>query len=100
MKKVYEFSAKIWLYPGGQGAWRFITVPKTLSAKIKETYGEKARGWGSLKVSACIGKTTWETSIFPERKSATYLLPVKSAVRVKEGVDTGDSVSVRLTIRT
>lgn len=100
MKQAHQFNAKIWLYPGGQGAWRFITVPKTLSAKIKETYGEKARGWGSLKVSARIGETVWETSIFPERKSATYLLPVKSAVRIKEGIDTGDSVSVRLTIRT
>jgi hypothetical protein len=55
------------------------------------------RGFGSIRVRAQIGKTGWSTSIFPV-KDGTYLLPVKATVRQKEGIEIGDSVSVRLTL--
>lgn len=93
-----KFKAKVWLYPGGTAAWHFITVPKTISLEIKNKFGKNARGWGSLPVSVTIGKTTWKTSIFPDRKSDTYLLPVKKEIRAKESLDAGDSVSVSLTV--
>ncbi len=45
-------------------------------------------------MEAKIGKTNWRTSIFPDSKSGTYLLPVKATVRRVEGIDDGDTVSV------
>lgn len=95
----YAFSAEVWLYPGAVAPWHFITVPKKLSAEIKAKHGKSARGWGSLLIAATIRKSTWKTSIFPDKKSAAYLLPVKAEVRKKEGMRAGNRVKVGLSIR-
>lgn len=95
----YSFKAKLWIYPGGNAAWHFITVPKAEAEKIKKKYGKNARGWGSLPVKATIGKTVWTTSIFPDGKAGTYLLPVKALVRRAEGVFEGEILSVSLRIQ-
>ncbi len=91
-----KFSAKLWIYPG-DAAWHFITVPKKDSEKVRVVAQKVKRGWGSVKVRAKIGRTTFDTSVFPDSRSGTYLLPVKVAVRRKEGIDSGDLVHVGLT---
>jgi len=52
-----------------------------------------ARGFGSVRVRATIGTSTWTTSIFPDSQ-AGYVLPVKRAVRVAEALDVGDVAMV------
>jgi hypothetical protein len=89
---------RVWLYPG-MAAWRFLSLPKTQSAKIKKLFGGDARGWGSLPVIATIGKTTWKTSIFPEKESTTYLLPLKVDVRKKENIKDGSEISFAIEIK-
>jgi hypothetical protein len=89
----------LWLYPGEWGAWHFVTVPQKVSAEIKAKHGKAARGWGSLRVTAVVGKASWDTSIFPDRKRGAYLLPVKADVRKKAGVRAGDVVRVGLALR-
>ena len=98
MKSNFTFKTKIWLYPGAQAAWHFVSLPKELAAEIKSGFGKSARGWGSLRVEVTIGKTTWKTSIFPDKKSGTYLLPLKADMRKREGVKAGDEVSVHIKI--
>lgn len=97
--EAFEFRAKVWLYPG-EAAWHFITVPKGLSKEIKLEFGAMARGWGSLPVSVQIGGSKWITSIFPDSKSNTYLLPVKSEIRKREKIVLGDNLQIGLTILT
>ena len=58
---------------------------------------EKRAGFGSVRVQATIGQTTWATSIFPDTKSSSYLLPVKAAVRREAGIEEGDAVAARIT---
>jgi len=53
----YNFHAKVWLYPG-LAAWHFVTVPKKDSGMIKKLFGDIAAGFGSLPVTATIGKTS------------------------------------------
>jgi hypothetical protein len=58
-----------------------------------------ARGFGSLRVRATIGETTWETSVFPQGSATaapSWLLPVKAAVRKAEGLAEGDEVDLAL----
>ncbi|MFM2414803.1 MAG: hypothetical protein RI911_496 [Candidatus Parcubacteria bacterium] len=107
MKTKYTFSAKIWLWKGdAPAAWHFITVPKEISAEIKQVMtapgknGKKPlrRGWGSVKVEAKIGKTTWTTSIFPATMAGGYLLPVKLSVRQAEGLYMEQVVKVALNL--
>lgn len=98
-KKTFTLKTKLWLYPGESASWHFLTLPKKESAFIKDAFGANSRGWGSLPVTVTIGKTTWETSIFPDRKSGTYLLPVKASVRKAEGLFVDDTISYRVKIR-
>lgn len=91
------FTAKLWVY-SGKSAWFFVTLPKTASEQIKFFTNHKRRGWGSVRVKATIGETSWNTSIFPDSKAGAYLLPVKAEVRKKEKIAAGGSVSVRIRI--
>lgn len=97
-KAMYKVRSKIWLYPGMAG-WHFLTIPKKQSEEIKKVYGEKKRGWGSLPIQVTLGKTSWKTSIFPDKKSGTYLLPLKADIRKKEGVAHGDTINFVIDIR-
>jgi hypothetical protein len=93
---IFSFTEELWLYPGESANWHFVSVPKDLSTEIKNKFGKNARGWGSLPVEVTIGESRWRTSIFPEKKSGTYLLPVKANVRAKEGLHAGMKVEVRI----
>jgi hypothetical protein len=55
-------------------------------------------GWGSVPVTVTIGTTTWKTSIFPDKESGGYLLPLKADVRKKEHIAADSSVALRLEI--
>jgi len=89
--------SKLWLYPG-LGGWHFITLPQKQAKTIKALAGARRHGWGAVPVTVTIGRTTWKTSIFPEKKSASYVLPVKAGVRKKEKLDEGDVVAFTLEI--
>lgn len=93
----FEFKAKVWLY-SGQAAWHFASLPKGLSADLKKWFGEEARGWGSLPVEVELGKSKWKTSIFPDSKTKTYLLPLKAAVRKIENVTASSTYSFSIQI--
>lgn len=80
------------------GAWRFLHVNKKVSDEIKKKYAGKAVGFGSIRVIVKVGKTTWNTSIFPDKKSGTYLLPTKASVRKSEGILDDEPVSFTMTI--
>lgn len=93
----YQFAAKLWLYPG-EGAWHFITLPQDISDEIKMITSEIKRGFGSVKVEVTIGKSTWQTSIFPDSKSSSYILPVKKDVRTTNNLQEDHLVEVKLEI--
>jgi len=97
--KTYKVSGKVWLYPGESANWHFFTIPKKESSEIKGTYKGLTKGWGSLPVEVTIGKTTWKTSIFPDSKSGTFILPIKALVRKKEEVYEGDSCTVSFVVQ-
>lgn len=93
----YEFEAEVWLYQG-KGAWHFVTTPAEVTAGLNAIRGPKSRGWGSLRVAATIGATTWRTSLFPDSKRAGFLLPIKAEVRAREGLGDGDQVAVSVEV--
>lgn len=93
----YKMKGKVWLYPGMVG-WHFISVDKKESAVIMELFGNKKRGFGSVPVKVTVGETNWRTSIFPDRKSGTYLLPIKASVREKENIEAEKTISYSIKI--
>lgn len=95
-KEHYTFTASVFLYPGETAAWHFLGVPKAIGQKIKALQVAGRRGFGSVRVRATISGTTWDTSIFPDKYSGSYLLPLKALVRKRERVMANDSVACTL----
>jgi hypothetical protein len=89
-----RFSAVLWRGEA-QEAWFFVTVPAEPSALIRER-PRPPRGFGSVRVRATIGSTTWQTSVFPDSTRGAYVLPVKKAVRRAEDHEEGDPAAVVL----
>lgn len=90
----FTFTSDLWRWPA-QDAWRFVTLPEELSETLRLTSGPP-RGFGSVRVLATVGATTWRTSVFPDSHTQCYVLPMKRAVRTAEGLEDGDPVTVTL----
>jgi hypothetical protein len=91
----YRFRAELWVYPG-QNPWYFVTLPFDQADEIDEITSATStqRGFGSVRVRVTVGATTWNTSVFPDTRSKSYVLPVKKQVRTAEGLVEGGFVDV------
>ena len=92
----FEFTGDLWSWRG-PAPYHFVSVPEEVSADLRALSPLVSYGWGVIPVTARIGDTEWETSLFP--KERRYALPVKDAVRHAEGLAIGDVVTVELVIR-
>lgn len=92
-KKRFIVKGKVWVYPG-LGGWHFVYVDKKFSEKLKKEKTTNRVGFSFVKIKARLGKTEWNTSLFPT-KEGPYLLSIKASVRKKEAVYDGDDVTVR-----
>lgn len=90
------FDAELWIYPGDAG-WHFVTLPIDVSDEIRDRTPPR-RGFGSVRVEATVGEVTWKTSLFPQSKSGSFVLPVKKDVRRRNDLEPGDVARVQLTI--
>lgn len=100
----FDFNAKLWLYPG-KVSWVFITLPQDVADGIRffsgggsDTQVKKRRGFGAVKVSVQIGQTRWATSVFPDKASGSYFLPIKAAVRRAEDLTPDACADVSLSL--
>ncbi len=93
----FEFTAPLWLWSGGSGtSWHFLTLPFDLTDEIDELCAETKKGFGSVRVTATIGHTSFTTSIFPSKEQESFILPVKAQVRKAEALAAGTACSVTL----
>ena len=87
-------TAPIWLWSEGKGSWHFLTVPAEEAVEIRaHSFGNRRRGFGSVRVEATINGVSWRTSVFPQ-KSGGYILPIKADVRRRAGISADDQVTV------
>ncbi|MHA7134115.1 DUF1905 domain-containing protein [Oerskovia turbata] len=89
----YEFEAELWRWAARTDSWVFISLPLDVSDEIADSPLPPA-GFGSVKVEVTLGGSRWSTSIFPDSGRKTFVLPVKAAVRRREGVEIGDVVRI------
>lgn len=89
-----RFDAEIYEWQARRN-WFFVDVPPEPSADIGDR-PRMPRGFGAVRVTATVGATTWSTSIFPSGE--VYVLPLKRAVLVAEGIGEGDAIEVRLDV--
>lgn len=90
-----EFSGEVWWWRG-PAPHHFVRVPDEDAAQIDEVAAAVTYGWGMIPVSVRLGGSTWSTSLWP--KDGGYIVPLKAAVRRREGVAVGDRVAIALVI--
>jgi hypothetical protein len=91
----FTFDAELWLWDARRtDTWTFVSLPADLADDVLDRAGPVSRGFGSLRVEVAVGGTVWRTSIFPDSRARTYVLPVKRAIREAESLAPGDRVSV------
>ena len=96
----YVFDAQLWVWDARKDdTWTFVSLPPGDSDEIRELAGGVAGGFGSVRVTVTIGATTWQTSIFPDKASGVFTLPVKKAVRTAERLTPGDTARVTVALR-
>ena len=94
MGETYRFRSRVYRWSErSTDSWYFVDVPEEQSDDIRDR-PRMPRGFGSVRVEATIGDTTWRTSIFPGGER--YALPLKKAVRAAEGIEPDDDVEVRI----
>ena len=87
---------------GERGTYHLVTFTGA-EAKALETHAVierlehgRARGFGSVKVTACIGSTQWRTSVFPQASRSQRVLLVSKKVQRAEGLAPRAAVDVDL----
>ncbi|HET8614324.1 MAG TPA: DUF1905 domain-containing protein [Actinomycetales bacterium] len=90
----WTFSAELWDWDATEATSTFLATPPEVDEEIRMT-GGPPRGFGSVRVEATIGSSTWRTSVFPSTEHG-FVLPVKKAVRTREGIEAGDVAEVTL----
>lgn len=95
MTGAFTFDATVWEHDG-DAAWHFVSLPEDVADEIAERSAGRTRGFGSVRVEVTIGASTWRTSLFPDGRRGTYVLPVKRAIRTAEGLADGSRASVSL----
>lgn len=93
----FSFTAEVWEHEGS-GAWHFVSLSEADADDIDEMFGHRAGGFGAVRVEVKIGRTTWLTSIFPDRKRGTYVLPLKKPVRLAEGLRAGEAAHIEIDV--
>lgn len=57
----------------------------------------RRRGFGSVKVTASIGDTSWNSSVFPQDKQSSWILLVSKKVIKAQDLAPGDEIAVSVT---
>lgn len=92
-----EFEGEVFRWDARTDSWFFTSLPPELSADIREI-PRPQRGFGSVRVRARIGGSSWTTSIFPDSAREAYVLPLKKAIRDAESLGDGDVAVVSLEV--
>lgn len=98
-RPTYEFDAPLWRWDARKAdSWVFASLPTDVADDVLEVADGVTRGFGSVRVEVTLGGSVWRTSVFPDDKARTFVLPLKKAVRRAESVNVGDTVRLRLAL--
>jgi hypothetical protein len=92
---VLDVSAEVWVHDG-PGGWHFVTLPPEAADQVEQECAGVQRGFGSVRVEVTVGTTTWRTSVFPDKRSGSFVLPLKVQVRRQEDLRSGDVVDLQI----
>ncbi len=88
----YTIEGEVQLFPQ-DGGWHYVAIPAWIT---EELAGLADRG--VVAVRATVGQTTWDTSLLP-KGDGSHFVALNTRVRQANGLDIGDAVSLRFSIR-
>ena len=90
-----NFNGEIWFWRG-PAPWYFVMVPPEQCEELRAISGLVTYGWGMIPATVRLGKSQWETALWP--KDGQYIVPLKASIRKAEKLDEGDCVTIRLEV--
>ena len=93
MKWDISFKGSVQKFPG-DGGWMYVAVPK----KHKTYLQQQRRTWGMYPITTHVGKTSWQTKLMM-KKGGDFFVALKVAIRNKEKIAVGDSVTVSIKLK-
>lgn len=96
MDATLTFAAELYLWKD-DGSWVFVDVPVEVAEEIIDMPVLRG-GFGSVKVTVRTGSSEWSTSLFPDKGSGSFVLPIKKAIRAAEAIDVGDTAEFEIDV--
>ncbi len=101
----WQVTAPVWIWRGNardgtptKASWYFLTIDGDVADAIRVAAAGRTGGFGSVRVAATIGATSWQTSLFTTKELGGYQLPLKATVRRAEGLEADVVASVTLAL--
>lgn len=98
--RAIEVAGPVWRWRPTSGAtaasWFFLSINGAGADAIRSMAKGRSRGFGSVRVTVEIGRSRWQTSLFPNKEEGGYLLPLKAEIRRSEGIVEGHEVRATL----
>ncbi len=94
--RTFSIHGKVWRYPGPAG-WFFLNTGPKVAEEIRFFDDIGKVGWGYIKVTAQIGGTRWDTTLFPT-KEKDFLLAIKAQIRKSERIEEGKVLDAFITL--
>ena len=91
------FEAEIHLYEG-HTKWHYVTLPVDIAVKIRNHRTDHNRSIEEIRVEVTVETTTWRTTLFHNKASKSYLLPLKANASKKGSMRVGDTLTITLTV--
>ncbi len=106
MTETVRFTAplQIWTNDAENSSVGFVILPPAAAEAVaahelmRRLELGKRRGFGSVKVTARVGGSTWDTSVFPQKGRESWFMAVKVGVRRAEGLEEGNPVEIALAL--
>lgn len=104
MSETLAHTAPLTRWQGDRGTYHLVGITGdaaeqiAMHARLFRLEFGKQRGFGSVKVMAEIGATSWKSSVFPQNKQSEWILLVSKKVMRAEDLAQGDKIAVTLTL--
>ncbi len=88
---VIGFEAEVLRFEG-PGGWHGVFLPAEAAAAAR--FLGRANALGAIAVTVEIGDTTGRTSLFPDKRRDSYLLPLNAKLRRAADIAAGSRIAV------
>lgn len=99
---IINASAPLTRWQGDRGTYHLLVLQGevaeaiAMQARLHRLEFGRQRGFGSVKVMARIGETQWTSSVFPQNKSAEWVLLISKKVMRAADLALDEMVKVEL----